>query len=176
MLKRTALAAFLFILIAGCAQQQSPTALWKQGMEFTEQEKYDQALDSFKKLVNTESLSDTLEAKANFTLADLYLNHFKKYQDALKYYRFVAENYSATKWGPKSQFMIGYMFANYINDYKKARQEYQHFLDIYPTDDLAEAVNFEISHLGKSLDDLDFIPSADSLGGMQSMNTGGQDK
>ncbi len=174
MLKRMTLAAFLIVLIAGCAQ--SPNELWKQGMTFTEQKKYDQALETFNKLANMENLPDTLRAKVNFTLADLYLNHYKKYQDALKHYRFVANKYPASQWGPKAQFMIGYMFANYINDYNKAKAEYQHFLDVYPTDPLVSAVTFEISHLGKSLDDLKFIPKADSMGTMQTMNTATQGK
>jgi len=160
--------------MAGCAQHKTPNQLWDEGMAQTKEEHYDQAEETFKEILDKESIPDTLRAKTNFTLADLYLNHFKRYDDAEQKYRMIVEKYPATKWGAKSQFMIGYMYANYVNNYEKAKKEYRRFIDLYPTDQLVSAVDFEMNHLGKSLDDLDFLPSADSSNGAETATTGTQ--
>ena len=170
------LSGLLIALLAGCGEQQTPTELWEQGITLTEQEEFNQAEETFKELLSRETIPDTLRAKTNFTLADLYLNNMKKYQDAQQRYRKVVEEYPASEWGAKAQFMLGYMYANYVNDYEQAKEEYQRFLDIYPTDPLAEAVDFEMRHLGESLDDLDFLPAADSLGAAGEASLGMQEQ
>ncbi len=157
------LAALTGVLILTCGGSQSPEQLWQEARQLTENEEHQAALNNYQAILQKEGVSDTLAAKTHFTMADLYLNKQQKFQKAVEHYRTVTEDYGASQWGPKSQFMIGYVYANHIHDYEKARSEYQKFLDIYPTDDLVEAVNFELNYLGKDLDEIDqlgFLKSA----------------
>ncbi|MBS1271405.1 MAG: Outer membrane protein assembly factor BamD [Candidatus Marinimicrobia bacterium] len=163
MVKRILLLSIAIGVLVACGRQ-TPTQMWDEARQLSEQENYDEAMSIYKEILAQESLTDTLRAKTTFTMADLYLNHFKKYNTALENYRAVAKNYSGTKWGPKAQFMIGYVYANHLHDYDKAEEEYQAFLDVYPTHELGEAVQFEMTYLGKDLDeiqDLGFLDSAE---------------
>ena len=149
-------------ILGACSQQQSPNELWNKARTLSENDQFDESMEMYKEILAREDLADTLRAKTMFTMADLYLNHYKKYQTALDNYRNVIKNYSSTRWGPKAQFMIGYVYANHIHNYDKAKVEYQEFLDIYPTHELGEAVRFEMTYLGKDLDDiqdLEFLQS-----------------
>ena len=55
---------------------------------------------------------------------------------------------------PHAQFMIGYIYANVINDEKSAKVEYQEFLKKFPNHELAPSVKFEIDYLGKSIEEI----------------------
>ena len=59
--------------------------------------------------------------------------------------------YADSDLAPKAQFMIGYIYANYIKDYDTAQDAYLEFQEKYSNDDLSKAVNFELEYLGKNL-------------------------
>lgn len=154
----------LGLLLFACGESQSPDQIWSEARKLSENEEHRAALETYQQILEMEAVSDTLLAKTHFTMADIYLNKRKKFQQALDHYRTVSENYGASRWGPKAQFMIGYVYANHIHDYDKAKTEYQTFLDIYPTHELVEAVNFELNYLGEDLDKIDqlkFLQSAE---------------
>jgi len=50
--------------------------------------------------------------------------------------------------------MIGYIFANIINDLESAKIELDNFIKQYPTHELVPSVKFELEYLGKSLDEI----------------------
>ncbi len=57
----------------------------------------------------------------------------------------------------RAQFLIGYTYANQLQDTANARKAYESFLQAYPESDLAPSVRFEINMLGKTLDMLDSL-------------------
>ena len=53
--------------------------------------------------------------------------------------------------------MIGYVFANFLNDYESARLEYEKFLQLFSSkadSGLVESVKFELRNLGKDLNEI----------------------
>ena len=52
------------------------------------------------------------------------------------------------------QFMIGYIYANALNDFDKARSEYNEFLKRFPKHELSPSVKFEIDYLGKDINEI----------------------
>ena len=50
--------------------------------------------------------------------------------------------------------MIGYNYANNLNDLKSAEIEYKIFLEKFQTHELAISVKFELENLGKSIDEI----------------------
>ena len=50
--------------------------------------------------------------------------------------------------------MIGYIYANIMNDEKSAEIEYKKFLKRFPKHELAPSVEFEIEFLGKSIEEI----------------------
>jgi len=168
MVKRVILGLIALGILTACTQSKSASEMWDQARQLSEKNNYDQAMEIYKQILAKKNAPDSILAKTQFTMADLYLNHYKRYQKSLEHYREVAQTYGSSKWGPKSQFMIGYTYANYIHDYDKAKKEYQTFLDVYPTSELTEAVKFEMKYMGKDLQDinnLDFMQTKNNTPG-----------
>lgn len=163
MFKKVILVSILVTGFIACTSQETTRDMINRADKLVQQQEYEQAIDIYETVLATRELSDSLDAMVNFALADIYLNYKNQYRQAVKYYRVVAEKYSATQWGPKSQFLLGYVNANHLRNFDIAETEYQKFLDIYPTHELTSAVQFEVNHLGdnsESLDSLKFLQSA----------------
>lgn len=163
-MRKTFLITGLVIIgLVACSTQESTTEKINRAEQLTKASEYDEALKIYQTVKATQELPDTLDAMVSFSLADIYLNHKNQYRKAIEYYREVAEEYSDTQWGAKSQFLLGYVNANHLRNYDIAKEEYQEFLDLYPTHELTSAVEFELNHLGSDpaeLDSLDFLQSA----------------
>ena len=53
--------------------------------------------------------------------------------------------------------MIGYVFANFVQDYDAARIEYERFLELFETEadsGLIQSVKFELKNLGRDLNEI----------------------
>jgi len=55
--------------------------------------------------------------------------------------------------------MIGYIYANDLNDYDKAKASYEKFIELYPDHMLVPSAQWEIENLGKSLDEIPQLQS-----------------
>lgn len=99
------------------------------------------------------------ENTPNFTskLADLYILAHKDYHHAIDIHNQVIKKYPGTKLEVRSQFMIGYIYANELGELENARTAYQEFLDKFPDEELAPSVKWEIENLGV---DISQIPIA----------------
>jgi hypothetical protein len=58
--------------------------------------------------------------------------------------------------------MIGYIYANHVKDFDKAKEAYNSFIEKYPEHELVTSVKWEIDHLGKDISEIDiFVSSKD---------------
>ena len=60
-------------------------------------------------------------------LGDIYMNDLRDFNTAIQEYRKVIKNYSGSDQEPHALFMIGYVYANILNDTKSAKIEYEEF-------------------------------------------------
>ena len=95
-----------------------------------------------------------LTPKGQYMLGDLYMNEFRDFTTAIQEYRKVIENYTGSSQEAHALFMIGYIFANVVNDPKSAEIEYNEFLKRFPTHELTPSVKFEIEFLGKGIEEI----------------------
>ncbi|KAA3618038.1 MAG: hypothetical protein DWQ05_08305 [Calditrichaeota bacterium] len=125
-----------------------------------------QALEKEEKVADAIKLVETFirhypESKdtPNFTskLADLYILAHKDYHHAIDIHNDVIKKYPGSKLEVRSQFMIGYIYANELNELENARVAYEEFLNKFPDDELAASVKWEIENLGV---DISQIPIA----------------
>ncbi|RKY83074.1 hypothetical protein DRQ09_10630 [candidate division KSB1 bacterium] len=79
-------------------------------------------------------------------------NKFKK---SAKLYEKLLKDYPESKHYPSSLFMLGFLYANNIKDYDKARKYYEEFLKKFPNHELADDVEFELKNLGKPISEID---------------------
>lgn len=81
----------------------------------------------------------------------------KEFQRSVSTYQLLLEQLPQSSHAAQSQFMVGYIYANEIKDLDRARQAYLAFQQKYPEHDLSDDVAFELEHLGKDINDLDFL-------------------
>lgn len=81
----------------------------------------------------------------------------KEFQRSVSTYQLLLEQLPQSSHAAQSQFMVGYIYANEIKDLDRARQAYTAFQQKYPQHDLSDDVAFELEHLGKDINDLDFL-------------------
>ena len=82
------------------------------------------------------------------------MNDLRDFNTAIQEYRKVIENHIGSDQEPHALFMIGYIYANVLNDTKSAKIEYEEFLNRFPKHELSPSVKFEIEYLGKSVDEI----------------------
>ena len=75
-------------------------------------------------------------------------------EKAIKLYDELIRIHPDSEYSPMALFMIGYINANEIKDYERAKKVYAEFLEKYPTSELANSVKFELENMGKSPDEL----------------------
>ena len=56
------------------------------------------------------------------------MNDLSQFKLAIQSYRKIITDFQGSKQAPHAQFMIGYIYANEIKDFKNARSEYEIFL------------------------------------------------
>ena len=100
----------------------------------------------------------------------------KKFQEennfaaAVESYEALVKKYPQSRQAPQCLFMLGYLYANHLDDLDKARSAYETFLEQYPDDPLVKDARWELSHLGQDVNEIPELNtmlqgSADSLAG-----------
>jgi len=74
----------------------------------------------------------------------------RTFPKSLSLYDWILEKYPNYEKAPTALFLKGFIIENNIGDDKKAREIYDQFLAEYPSNDLADDVEFLIENLGKS--------------------------
>lgn len=97
---------------------------------------------------------DPLAPSMTYDLAELYHKHIRDLIRAVELYDQVATNYSASGFAPKALFSEGYVYANELKNYDKARSIYKSFLTAYPEHEMIPSVEFELKYLGKSIEEI----------------------
>ncbi len=100
--------------------------------------------------------SEKVGEKEYFNLASKYMEE-QNWQKAEEYFNKICEEHPNGLFSSKALFMVGYINANHLKDYDKARKYYTEFLNKYPDHELAVAAKYELDNLGKGLDDLPFL-------------------
>lgn len=81
----------------------------------------------------------------------------KEFQRSVNTYQRLLNDLPQSTHAAQSQFMVGYIYANEIKDLDRARQAYETFQKNYPQHDLSDDVAFELAHLGKDINELEFL-------------------
>jgi len=85
------------------------------------------------------------------------MNDLRDFDSAIAAYVDVVNKFSGTNQEAQAQFMIGYIYANILNDNSQAELNYKNFLDRFPDHELAPSVQFELDHLGKDINEIDVL-------------------
>ena len=67
-----------------------------------------------------------------------------EYKRAIEIYEQIIKGHPDDERNDKAQFMIGFIYSEYLRDQQKAREAFQTILDEYPESDLADDASFMI--------------------------------
>ena len=147
------------ILITGCSKNdpmKSDLDLWENGVQSREQGDFRSSISFFNKIIANYPKSSYSD-KAQFQIADIYLNEIKDFQFAIAEFTNLINLYPSSELCRKASFMIAYIYANYLDAYSIAIDDYNAFLEKYPDDELVPSVNFELNNLMKYKSTIDSL-------------------
>lgn len=102
------------------------------------------------------SCSEKVSEKEYFDLATQYMDQQNWIKAEENFSKVIAE-YPNGLFSSKAIFMVGYLNANHMKNFDKARKYYTEFLEKYPDHELADAARYELEHIGKDVEDLPFL-------------------
>ncbi|MFC2150785.1 tetratricopeptide repeat protein [Calditrichota bacterium] len=103
---------------------------------------------------NAEENAKTMTAQAQELLKE------QKYDAAIKVYRKIIRENPGSRLAGNAQFMIGFTYANSMNDLEQAKIEFNRFLDSYAAvaeSGLIAGAKFELENLGKNVEEIEVI-------------------
>lgn len=136
----------LFGLIAFSCHSNSSETFWEKANQYRTEENLKESIINLKLIIDKYPNHD-LAAKAQFQIADIYLNDVKDFEFAIEEFKKVVENYPEHEMAKKSIFMVGYVYNNYLDAYSDAIEYYHLFQANYPDDELIPSVEFELESL-----------------------------
>jgi TolA-binding protein len=71
-------------------------------------------------------------------------------QEAIGYYGRILDEYPDSGHGDEAQFMIAFIYEEYIRDIERARLAYQRVIDRYPESELAASARHLLPHVGRN--------------------------
>ena len=76
------------------------------------------------------------------------------YADAIENFKLILEKFPEGETTAKSTFMLGFIYANSLENLNEAKKYYTLFIEKYPEDDLADDAQYELNNLGQNVNDL----------------------
>ena len=133
---------------ASCSGDSNRTAaeLWDNAQKYRTEDKIKDSITSYKTIIKKYP-SDHLAPKAQFQIADIYLNDVKDFEFAIEEFQKVVSIYPNHEVAKKSLFMIAYVYNNYLDAYSDAINYYNLFKEKYPNDELIPSVEYELDGL-----------------------------
>jgi tetratricopeptide (TPR) repeat protein len=89
-------------------------------------------------------------------LGQIYIAQ-NQYSQAVWEYRKLLRLYPQSEHNYKAQFMLGYIYSEYMKNFEKAKTAYRKVIEQYPQSDLADDAEFMLKYLGKDVLDIDFL-------------------
>ena len=138
---------FIFFLVLSCNNSHIDLdSKWDKAVNFRQKSKLQESITLFKEIVEL-GKNDSLVVKAQYQIADIYLNDVHDYTFAIKEFEKLIDSYPNSDYAKKSIFMLGYIHSNYIEAYTDGINYYNMFLEKYPSDELVHSVNYELNLL-----------------------------
>ncbi len=148
--------ALVLILIISCGQKKTKEQLYAEALRYEREEQFEEAIKSFEQYVKNYPEAEASDSIL-FRIGQIYSNNLSNFEESVETHKLLINNYPESKLAAHSLFMIGYHFANNIRDFENARTYYNRFLETYPEHELANSVKWELDHLGKDINEIDFI-------------------
>lgn len=147
------------LIITGCSGE-SADDIMKAAKQNVEQQKFDEAVKLFEKLV-VEFPDNDLAPVALYETATIYQNRLIKniperesLTKAASLFKDVYDKYPSSNEAAKSLFFAGFIKANDLKEYNEATELYSLFIEKYPQHELAASAQAELDNMGVPAEDI----------------------
>ena len=141
------LVAFTVATQWGCGDDE-PSDLWEEAERATAEQNMVQAIEAYSAFVTKFPENEkTPAALKNWAAIAQQKGDMK---GAISLYERLLNEYPQSEFGDEAQFMIAFIYEEYLSDMEKARGAYQRVIDRYPNSELAASAKQLLPHVGKS--------------------------
>jgi TolA-binding protein len=144
---------FIVILITGCDIFKSAEDLYSEAEAKRNTGDSKEALVTLKKIINKFSEHEKA-SKAQYLIAEIYYRDLRDFSKAINEYGMLRQKYPESPQVPFSLFMQGFIYANMLSNFEKARNHYEEFLNKFSNHELAQSVEFELKYLGIEIQEI----------------------
>ena len=123
--------------------------IFNQALTFLNRKDYSKSISEINKILKSND-DLTIKARADYMLAEIYLNDFNNYELSANQFHNIINNYpESLSIVKKSYFTLAYIYSNYLDYYSQSIELYNKFLEKYPNDELIESIHYELELLTK---------------------------
>jgi TolA-binding protein len=83
------------------------------------------------------------------------LQEQSNYKEAIAAYQEFVKRFPKAAEAPQCQFMVGYLYANHLNNNDMARKAYEEFIQKFPESELVKDAQWELDHLGMDVNQIE---------------------
>lgn len=152
----------VIVLISACTSPRDKTinyikttekTMWSDSGKFEiNKEVVEKVVLAYQKFAD-EFPADSLAPEYLFKEAEL-TRSLKQFDKSISIWQNIMDKYPNYAKTPHCLFLQGFVYENDMNNVEKAREKYNLFLEKYPNHELAKDVNFSISNLGKTPEEI----------------------
>ena len=143
----------IVILITGCGIFKSAEDLYLEAEAKRNAGDSKNALELLKKITNKFSEHKNA-SKSQYLIAEIYYRDLRDFSKAINEYGILRQKYPESSQVPFSLFMQGFIYANMLSNFEKARSHYEDFLNKFSNHELAQSVIFELKYLGLEIQEI----------------------
>ncbi|MCI0495771.1 tetratricopeptide repeat protein [candidate division KSB1 bacterium] len=144
------------VFVIGCGERMTKEQLFALGEKSESEEKYEEAIKTYEKLVKNYPQGERSD-EAQYKIALIYYNNLNDFEKSVQAHEKLITKYPSSKFSAQSLFMMGFINANNISNLEEARKYYEEFLQKYPDNELVSSVKWELEHLGKDINEIEFL-------------------
>jgi TolA-binding protein len=137
----------LLLVVGGCGEKDPQELLAAAEKAATDQATLDRAVEHYSEFLQTFSQHE----KAPVAVKQLAAIAQQKgdMQGAIVLYERLLSEYPKSEYGDEAQFMIAFIYEEYLRDAVKARSAYQLVIDRYPNSELAASAKQLLPNVGR---------------------------
>lgn len=146
----------VILVFLGCGKKVTEAEYFEQAQLLEQREEYDQAVESYLAIYKRFPSGDYGD-QSLFRAAIIQANSQKKFSESIETHDRLLRAFPESQYAPQSLFMKGFTLANDLEDYEGAKAVYEDFMEKYPGHELVASVEWELSNLGRDINDLEFL-------------------
>ncbi|MBT8379819.1 MAG: tetratricopeptide repeat protein [Ignavibacteria bacterium] len=150
----------LLIFLVSCGSKKSADELLTEANTNLKEDKIPESVVLFEKFIDEYPNNEKAPEVIN-QLASVYQNKLIKnlsdtesLEKASSLFRKIYDDYPESNYAPTGLFMSGFVLANELNNYDKAKETYNLFLEKYPNHELAASAKEEVENMGLSPEEI----------------------